>query len=318
MTAYGFTLMTEQHGPKELLLNAEKGEEAGFSFLVMSDHFHPWLDVQGNAPFAWSVLGAVADRTERVELMTMVTCPFLRYHPAVVAQSAATVQIMADGRFTLGLGAGENLNEHVVGAGWPPADVRHEMLAESIDIVRALWDGGFRSYQGEHLTLQDARLYTLPERLPRIAVAAGGREAAELAGGLGDDLVATAPDASLVQAYRDAGGKGRTFGQIPLCWAPTEDQARKTAVEQWSFGVHGWKVMAELPNPVNFEAVAKTVREDDVAELVPCGPDVAAHVDGITKFVDAGFDHVAVVQVGEDQDGFLRFWREELAGALPR
>ncbi len=316
MTSYGYTLITEQHGPKELVANAVAAEQAGFDFAAMSDHFHPWLEAQGQSPFAWSVLGAVAERTERMGLMTMVTCPFLRYHPAVVAQSAATLALLSDGRFTVGLGSGENLNEHVVGAGWPPVQVRHEMLAESIEIMRRLWSGGVHSFHGEHLSLESARLYTLPDSPPPVAVAAGGRAAAALAGEWGDALVAVDPSEEILEAYRQAGGTGPTYGQVALSWAEDEASARQVAWKIWRFAVPGWKVMAELPGPANFEAATATVRESDVAEKVPCGPDPKPHLAAITAFVDAGFDHVAVVQAGPDQAGFLRFWTEELRPRL--
>jgi G6PDH family F420-dependent oxidoreductase len=316
MTSFGYTLMTEEHGPKELVANAVAAEEAGFDFATISDHFHPWLDSQGNSPFAWSVLGAVVERTQRMRLMTMVTCPFLRYHPAVVAQSAATLALMSDGRFTLGLGAGENLNEHVVGKGWPPLAVRHRMLAEAIAIMRLLWSGGHHSFRGDYLTLETARLYTLPDSPPPVAVAAGGVQAARLAGERGDALVAIDPDPELIKAYRQAGGKGPLYGQVAVSWAPDEADATKTAWEGWRFAMPGWKVMAELANPVNFEAATATVRPEDVAGKIPCGPDPERHAAAIAKFVDAGFDHVALVQAGADQAGFLRFWTEELRPRL--
>ena len=316
MTSYGYTLMTELYGPKELVANAVAAEQAGFDFAAISDHFHPWLDAQGQSPFAWSVLGAVAARTQRMGLMTMVTCPFLRYHPAVVAQSAATLAVLSDDRFSLGLGSGENLNEHVVGAGWPPVDIRHKMLAESIEIMRRLWSGGVHSFHGDHLALEEARLYTLPDSPPPVAVAAGGPKAAALAGERGDALVSVDPSRELVDAYRQAGGTGPAYGQVALCWAEDEGSARQEARKVWRFAVPGWKVMAELPNPANFEAATVTVRESDVAEKVSCGPDPKAHLSAITAFLEAGFDRVAVVQAGPDQSGFLRFWSDELRPRL--
>jgi G6PDH family F420-dependent oxidoreductase len=316
MTRYGFTLMTELHGPRQLVEQAVAAEEAGFDFAAMSDHFHPWLDVQGNSPLAWTVLGAVADRTARMELMTMVTCPFVRYHPAVVAQAAATVQVLSGGRFTLGLGAGENLNEHVVGKGWPAVPVRHEMLEESIEIIRRLYQGGEHHFRGRHLTLEAARLYTLPDEPPPLAVAAGGPDAARLAGERGDALVTVAPDRELLEAYRAAGGTGPTYGQVALSWAPDEEQAKQQARERFRFFAPGWKVMAELPTPAAFEAATDTVREDDVAEQIPCGPQPEPHIEAVRKFVEAGYDHVAVVQAGPDQAGFIRFWAETVRPKL--
>jgi G6PDH family F420-dependent oxidoreductase len=317
--SFGYTLMCEQHDPRDLVRRAVRAEEAGFDFLVISDHFHPWLPSHHHSPFAWSVLGAVADRTERVELATMVTCPFVRYHPAIIAQAAATVAVMSDGRFTLGLGAGERLNEHVVGLGWPAADERHQMLLESIEVIQALWTGEFTSYRGEFVTVEDARIYDLPDRPPAIFVAAGGRDAAELAADLADGICATEPDADLVEAFTGAGGDpSATWSQIPLSWAPDADAALARAHDQFRFGVPGWKVMAELPDPVNFEAATGTVRPEDVAANVPSGPDAGAHLEGIRAYLDAGYEKVAVIDIGEDEAGFLRFWSEELGPELRR
>jgi G6PDH family F420-dependent oxidoreductase len=318
MTSYGYTLMGETHDPRALVRNAVLAEEAGFDFLVFSDHFHPWLPSHEHSPFTWSVLGAVAHATERAELATMVTCPILRYHPAIIAQAAATVAVLSEGRFTLGLGAGERLNEHVVGAGWPPVDVRHEMLEEAIDIMRLLWTGEYVSYRGDHHVLEDARIFDLPDEPIDIFVAAGGPQAAALAAEAGDGICATDPDSSLIEAYVGAGGdRADTWSQIPLSWHADPEAARERAHDQFRFGVPGWKVMAELPNPVSFEAATATVRPEDVAENVPCGPDPATHAEGIRRYVDAGFERVAVVDVSDDQEGFLRFWVDELRPQLP-
>lgn len=316
MTAFGYTLMTEQRGPHELVREAQLAEGAGFDFAVMSDHFHPWLDTQGNSPFAWSVLGAVAERTDAIDLMTAVTCPTVRYHPAVVAQAAATVAVMSDGRFSLGVGSGENLNEHVVGRGWPPADIRLDMLREAIEIFHLLWDGGTQSYRGRHFRVDDARLYTLPAAPPQICVAVSGGLSVSLAAEHADGIIAVEPEGELVSQYADAGGQGPRYGQIPVCWAEDEASARATARELWRFGVPGWPVMSELPGPSNFEAATTVVTEDDVAEMVSCGPDPESHAAAIRQFVDAGFDHVAVIQCGSEQEGFLRFWQEELRPLL--
>ena len=316
MPAFGYTMMTEQRSPHQLVREAQLAEAADFDFAVMSDHFHPWLEAQGNSPFAWSVLGAVAERTERLPLMTMVTCPILRYHPAVVAQAAATVAVLSEGRFSLGVGSGENLNEHVVGRGWPPADVRLEMLGEAIEVIKLLWEGGTRSYRGRHFTVDDARLFTLPDSAPPLCVAVSGGASVSLAARSADGIVAVEPQADLVSGYQEAGGTGPRYGQLPLCWGVDEASALSTARELWRFGVPGWPVMAELPSPSNFEAATGTVREEDVAEMVPCGPDPERHAEAIRQFLDAGFDHVAVVQCGDDQEGFVRFWQEELRPLL--
>lgn len=317
MTTFGYTLMCEQTGPKELVHYAQLAEMAGFDFAVISDHFHPWLEEQGQSPFAWSVLGAVASRTTRMNLMTMVTCPIVRYHPAIVAQMAATIAIMSNGRFILGLGAGENLNEHVVGKGWLPVFVRHQMLEEAIDVIRELWDGDYVNYQGEFFTVYEAKIFSKPAQPPAIYVAASGRESADIAA-KADGLIATEPKAEIVENYRDSGGTGPTYAQIAMCWGKDEKQAIKTAHQYFRFAVPAWKVQPELPNPVNFEAASRTVREDDIAKLMPCGPDPERHLEGIKQFTDAGFEHIAVLQAGPDQEGFLRFWTDELRPRLQK
>jgi len=316
MTTFGYTLFSELNGPRELLVQAETAEAAGFDFAVISDHFHPWLDSHTDSPFAWTVLGAVAARTERIRLATLVTCPTIRYHPAIIAQAAATVAVLSGGRFTLAVGAGEKLNEHVVGRGWPPVDIRQEMLAEAVEAMRELWQGGWVTYRGKHITVEDARLYTLPDQPPEVLIAGSGPEAMSLAATAGDGLVPTEPDAELISAFaRDGGAGKRTLGQVALSYDTDEAKARQHAM-RFKFGVSGWKVMSELPNPVNFEAATSTVREEDITELVACGPDPEVHVAAIKEFVDAGFGEVCVVQVGDDHEGFFRFWEDELRPRL--
>jgi G6PDH family F420-dependent oxidoreductase len=223
---------------------------------------------------------------------------------------------LSDGRFTLGIGAGERLNEHVVGAGWPAVARRHEMLREALEIIRLLWSGGYQSYEGKHLKLEDARVFDLPGTLPRIAVAAGGPAAARIAGELGDALFATEPRADLVTAYRSAGGTGPRYAEVPLAWAPSEDEAAESARKLFRFGVTGWKVQAELPNPVNFDAATKTVTADHMREQFGCGPDVARHLEVAKQFVDAGFDQLALINAGPDMHGFFDFFTKELGPAL--
>ncbi len=317
-TTYGFTLMCELRDPKELVRQAVAAEDAGFDFLVISDHFHPWLGEHEHSPFAWAVLGGVATQTSRIGLATMVTCPFLRYHPAVVAQAAATIGVMSDGRFTLGLGAGERLNEHVVGQGWPAADVRHEMLAESVGIITALWEGGYVTRRGQHLTVEDARLFDLPPSPPDFFLAASGDESAELAASSGGGICATEPDRAVVDTYVAAGGRpDAVWGQQPLVWGTDGAEARRVAHERFRFGVPGWKVQAELPNPVNFDAATATVTLDDVAQSVVAGSSADAVVESLESWVDAGFSRIAVVQAGDDVDGFLKAWSDEIRPRLP-
>lgn len=317
MTDYGFTLFSELNGPTDLLHQAVAAEEAGFDFLAISDHFHPWLSRHSDSPFAWSVLGAVAARTSRVELMTLVTCPFLRYHPAIVAQAAATIQILSSGRFALGLGSGENLSEHVVGRGWPPVDVRHRMLEEAIAIIRALWRGEWVTYRGEHLAVEDARIWSLPDRPPRLAVAASGKAAVRLAIPHADAVVCDEPDPAVAHGFKDAKSGGMAITQLPVAYDPDE-QVALDAAHHFAFGATGWTVMAELPNVPGFDATAALVGDDDIRGMVATGPDPGPLVERITAAVDAGFDQVSMVQVGPDRtDGFLRWWNDEVRPRLP-
>lgn len=318
MARYGYTLMCELRDPKELVRQAVAAEDAGFDFLVISDHFHPWLGEHEHSPFAWAVLGAVAERTSRVGLATMVTCPFLRYHPAIVAQAAATIGVMSDGRFTLGLGAGERLNEHVVGRGWPAVDVRHEMLEESVDIICALWEGGYVTRRGIHLTVEDARIFDLPATPPDFFLAASGQESAELAARAGGGICLTEPDRKVVDGYLGAGGRSdAVWGQQPLVWSDDREGALEVARERFRFGVPGWKVQAELPNPVNFDAATATVTAETMGESVVAGSSADAVVGALKEWTDAGITEMAVVQVGDDVDGFLRAWTDEIRPGLP-
>jgi G6PDH family F420-dependent oxidoreductase len=312
----GFKLIAEAYSPTEIVDQAVRAEQAGFDFVEVSDHFHPWVSEHQHSGFAFSMLAAAAARTSAIELATGVTCPFIRYHPAVVAQMAATTALLSGGRFTLGVGAGERLNEHVVGRGWPAVAQRHEMLRESLEIIRLLWGGGYQSYDGKHLKLEDARVFDLPDELPRIAVAAGGAEAAELAGELGDGLFTTEPSEDLVTAYRKAGGDGPRYAEVPLAWASTEDDAAESARRLFRFGVTGWKVQAELPNPVNFDAATELVTADHMKAQFGCGPDVGRHVEVTKPFAEAGYDHLALINAGPDVDGFFEFFTNELGPAL--
>jgi G6PDH family F420-dependent oxidoreductase len=318
MTRFGYTLMCEQAGPRELVRDAVHAERAGFDFEVMSDHYFPWLDSQGHAPNAWVTLGAVPQATERVGLMTYVTCPTMRYHPAVVAQQAATLGLLSEGRFSLGLGAGENLNEHVVGRGWPPVNVRHEMLEEAVGIIRALFDGGYVNFSGEHFRVDSAKLWDIGEKPPQIGLATSGAQSAALAGELADFLIAVEPDAELGQHFDAAGGSGkRRVGQVPISWDPSRDKAIERAHDQFRWFGSGWKVNAELPSTAAFAGATQFVTPEDIAESIPCGPDLEAHVKAVREFVDAGFTDVAVVQIGGvNQPEFLDWAEREFVPAL--
>ena len=312
----GYKLFAEGYGPREIVEQAVRAERAGFDFVEISDHFHPWLFSHGHSGFVWSMLAAIAERTERIEIVTGVTCPFIRVHPASVAQAAATTAVLSDERFTLGVGAGERLNEHVVGKGWPDVTTRHEMLRESIEIMRLLWSGGYHSYKGEHLVLEDARVFDLPERSPRVIVAASGERSARLAARYGDGLFATEPGVALTETYRGQGGDGPCFGEVPLAWAADDGTALESARELFRFGLTGWKVQSELPNPVNFEAATALISREAMADVFGYGPDPQRHLEVVRSFVSAGFDHLALINAGPDPEGFFGFFENELAGPI--
>ncbi len=304
---FGYTLMTEQSGPRELVGYAADAERAGFDFEVSSDHFSPWLTEQGHAPYAWSMLGAVSQVTERVELMTYITCPTIRYHPAVVAQKAATMGLLSNGRFTLGLGSGENLNEHTVGHGWPAVDTRQAMLVEALEIIRALHAGDLVTYRGEHFDVDSSRIWDLPDEPVRLALAVAGDKGVQRFAPLADDLIAVEPDPDLVSSWNAVEGAprigdgARAIGQLPICWDPDEDAARERAHAQFRWFAGGWKVNADLPTTAGFAGATQFVRPEDVAENIPCGPDLDKIVDSVAAFAEAGFTDVALVQVGDEQ-----------------
>lgn len=319
MTRFGYTLMTEQSGPKQLVDYAARAEQVGFDLLVSSDHYSPWLTSQGHAPYAWTLLGAVAQATSDVELMTYVTCPTMRYHPAVVAQKAATLQILADGRFTLGLGSGENLNEHVVGEGWPAIQTRQAMLVEAIEVIRRLHTGDLVDFAGEFYQVDSARIWDVPEQGVDIGVAVSGDRSVETFAPLADHLVAVEPKADLITTWngvagaKPIGADGRAVGQIPICWGPDEEKATELAHEQFRWFAGGWSVNADLPTPAGFAGATQFVRPEDVADNIPCGPDLDKIAEAVSAFTEAGFTDVALVQIGDEtQEAFL----SEAAGPL--
>jgi G6PDH family F420-dependent oxidoreductase len=319
MVRLGYTLMTEQAGPNQLVRFAAGAERAGFDFEVMSDHFSPWLDEQGHAPYAWSVLGAVTQVTERVELMTYVTCPIMRYHPAVVAQKAATVQLLSGGRFTLGLGAGENLNEHVVGEGWPPVNVRHEKLGEALEIISRLFDGGYVNFTGAHYRVDSAKLWDLPERRVPVGVAVSGGQSIRAFAPRADVMISTEPKPELPARWDEEKGRGDShkIGQLPISWDPDTSVAIARAHEQFRWFAGGWKVNAELPGTAAFAEATEFVTPQDVADSIPCGPEIGPIAEALDGFVQAGYTHVALVQIGGDtQQEILDFAGEELLPAL--
>jgi coenzyme F420-dependent glucose-6-phosphate dehydrogenase len=313
---YGYALSSEEHPPSDLVRNAKAAEDAGFTFALVSDHYHPWVDAQGHSPFVWSTIGAVAQATDRLVLGTGVTCPMIRIHPAIIAHAAATSAALMPGRFFLGVGSGENLNEHVLGDKWPAADERLEMFEEAIEVIRLLWEGGFQSFRGDFYDVEQARIYTLPDEPPPLAIAASKPLAAELAGRLGDAFIGVAPDAEVVDKFDEAGGSGKPkYGQITACWAESEEAGRKTIAEVWpNAGLKG-DLSQELATPVLFEQACELVREEDL-ESLPAGPDPEPYIEAAREYEQAGFTHIYFHQVGRDQDGFFRFWKAQLSDAV--
>jgi coenzyme F420-dependent glucose-6-phosphate dehydrogenase len=317
MYAVGYALSSEEHAPHDLVRYARQAEERGFAFALISDHYHPWIDQQGHSPFVWSVIGGIAQVTQRLTLGTGVTCPTMRIHPAIIAQAASTSAALMPGRFFLGVGTGENLNEHILGDRWPAHDMREAMLEEAVEIIRTLWQGDTLTYRGEYYTVENARIYTLPEQLPPILMAASGPRAAECAGRIADGLITTTPDAELLKQFEAAGGNGKSsYGQLTVCWAQDEASARRIAYKYWPTAAVRGELTQELPTPTHFEQAAKMVREADVAEAIICGPDPERHIAGVKEFIDAGYHHVYVHQVGPDQEGFFRFYEQEVLPKL--
>jgi G6PDH family F420-dependent oxidoreductase len=313
MSQFGYTLFCEGFAPQELVAQAILAEEAGFDFLAISDHYHPWLTTQVHAGFTWSILGAIAQATSRIKLATMVTCPIIRYHPAVVAQMAATIAVLSSDRFTLGLGTGERLNEHVVGQGWPAVSERRAMLREAIEILKLLWEGDYVYYDGNYYTVEDARVFDLPEESIPLFVAAGGPASALLAAEIADGVCMTEPSTEIVDVYTSAEGNPlNIWGQVVTAWGKTEQAGLRMAHEQFRFAASGWKVQAELPNPVNFDAATTFVRPEDLVPAIPSGPDAQTYLAAMQRFLEAGVHHLAVVYPGKDTKGFMRFWQKEL------
>lgn len=313
MVAIGYALSSEEHQPNDLVRHARMAEEAGFTFALISDHFHPWIEKQGHSPFVWGVIGGIAQATKTLQLGTGVTCPTVRIHPAIIAHAAATAAAMMPGRFFLGVGTGENLNEHVTGAVWPEWQIRGEMLEEAVAVMRALWEGEEQSHYGRHYTVTNAKLYTLPEEPVPVMVAASGPKAAEMAGRIGDGFIGTSPKRETVEGFEEAGGKGKPrYGQATVCWAADEATARKLAHETWPTGAMPGELNQELPSPKHFAQAAQMVTEEMVAESTVCGPDAKRHIEEIQKYIDAGYDHVYIHQIGPDQEGFIDFYQREV------
>ncbi|GGK83015.1 LLM class F420-dependent oxidoreductase [Planomonospora sp. ID91781] len=315
MTTFGYFLSSEEHDPRELVRQARLAEQAGFESLWISDHFHPWLDEQGQSPFVWSVIGAIAEATS-LPITTAVTCPLVRIHPAIIAQAAATSAVLTGGRFRLGVGTGEALNEHIIDSRWPPAEERLEMLEEAVEIMRELWSGRLVTHRGTHYDVDTARLYTLPDSPPPIYMSGFGEKSVELAGRIADGYICTGPSAEFVQRFHDSGGQGKPVqGGLKVCYAADEATARKTVHRLWpTQGIQG-EAAQLLPLPRHFEQLAQMVTEEEASKGSPCGPDPEVHLKAIREYVDAGFDEVYVSQIGDEQEAFFDFYAKEV---LPR
>lgn len=316
MTAFGYTLSSEEHGPRTLVQNARRAEELGFDFVSVSDHFHPWVSEQGHSPFVWSVLGGIAEATDGIEVAVGVTCPIIRLHPAIVAHAAATTSVLLDGRFRLGVGSGEALNEHVLGHRWPTPGARLEMLEEAVEIMRRLWTGDTVDHHGKYYEVENARLFDPPESEIPVIVSGFGERSMELAARIGDGYWGHAPDAEVVGQFEAAGGSGPRYAQINVCWAEDAAEARRTVHRVWPNGGVPGQLSQDLPTWKHFEEAAQIVSEDDAVGSTPCGPEVGPVLEAVEQFRSAGYDHLYFHQIGPDQDGFLRFWEEELRPAL--
>jgi len=315
MTEFGYFLSCEEHGPAALVEQARMAEQAGFTSLWISDHYHPWNDEQGQSPFVWSVIGALSQAVS-LPVQTAVTCPLIRMHPAVVAQAAATSAVQLDGRFRLGIGSGEALNEHILGDAWPEADVRLAMLEEAVHVMRELFTGKQISHRGEHYTVENARLYTVPTEPVPIDVSAFGPHAAEVAGRIGDGFITMAPDAPAIERFRRSGGGTKPVSAgLKVCWGTDKDEAVRTAHRLWANEQLPGELAQLLPTPRHFEQASQLVGPDRVAAGVTCGDDPDAHVKAVGQYVDAGFDTVYINQIGPDQQGFFDFYRTKV---LPR
>ena len=312
----GYFLSSEEYTPAELIEQAKGAERAGFSALWISDHYHPWVDAQGQSAFVWSTIGALSQVCS-LPITTAVTCPTVRIHPAVIAQAAATSAVLTNGRFRLGVGTGEALNEHIFGDAWPEADVRLEMLEEAVEIMRELWKGGTVSYRGKHYTVENARVYTLPEKPVEILVSGFGPKAIEVAARIGEGYVSTMPDGDMVRQFREQGGGDRVCqAGFKAAYADTEEEGARIAYEKWpNAGVPG-ELSQVLPSPKHFEQASQLVTQDMIKESFVCGKDPQAHLDQIGKYADAGFDEIYVANTGPHYQGLFDLYQQHVLPKL--
>ncbi len=311
MVEIGYKLSSEDTHPLNLIKYAEKAEEAGFNFAMISDHYHPWVNKQDQSPFVWSTLGGISQATKNLNIGTAVTCPTIRVHPAIIAQAAATIATMMPGRFMLGVGSGENLNEHILGDHWPPAPVRIEMLEEAVNIIRMLWQEDNHNFHGKYYTIENTRIYTLPSQLPLILMAADGELSAETAGRIGDGLITPGIKENLVKIFKRSGGDGKpVYAEASVCWASTGDEARKVTYEYWPILANKNGLNWEIATPKFFEELAKMTDAENLTRGIVCGNDPKNHIDEIKRFIKAGYDHVFIHQLGPEQEGFIKFYEE--------
>jgi coenzyme F420-dependent glucose-6-phosphate dehydrogenase len=309
----GYAFSSEEHAPADLVRHARAAEDAGFGFGLISDHIHPWVDAQGHSGFVWSVIGAIGQATERFRIGTGVTCPLIRIHPAIIAHAAATCACLMPDRFFLGVGTGENLNEHVLGAKWPAPDERLAMLEEAVEIMRLLWQGGYQTHRGKHYTVENLRIFDLPDEPVEIAVAAMQPNAAELAGRIGDALINVAPKKEIVEKFDEGGGNGKPkYGQVTVCYAGSKDDAKKTAFEVWPNALVEGSASQELPLPSDFEQLVESREPEELGNTLILGNDPAEYASAIKEYEEAGYTHVYIHQIGPDQESFLKFARSEL------
>jgi len=315
MAQFGYFLSAEELTPSEIVRYAQEAEAAGFDRVWVSDHYHPWLQEQGQSPFVWSVLGAIA-ATTNLQMTTAVTCPTFRIHPAVMAQATATTAAMAPGRFTFGVGSGEALNEHILGDAWPPVSVRQDRLREAIAVIRRLWTGETVTHEGTHFTVHNAQIFSLPETPPDILISGFGPAATELAAQIGDGWITVGGGEDELRGYRDFGGTGRTQVGMKICWASSEEEAARTAYRVWGHEGYGGQLSQDVPMWQGFEALKERSGPEAMKESVACGPDAEKAAEQVREKAEAGYDEVYVAQMGPDQSGGIRFLAEQVLPLL--
>ncbi|MGF7118465.1 TIGR03557 family F420-dependent LLM class oxidoreductase [Methanobacterium oryzae] len=311
----GYKLSSEEFDPLDLVCFASQAEDAGFDFAMISDHYHPWIGETGESPFVWSTIGGISQVTENLPIITGVTCPTFRIHPAIIAHAAATAASMLPERFILGVGSGENLNEHVLGNDWPSTPKRIDMLAEAIYIIKALWEGGegLQDYEGFYYKVENAKIYTKPAELPPIYIAAEGEMAATLAGNMGDGLIAQHDNEKAVEIFKNSGGEGKPcYAEATLCWDENKDEAIKTALKYWPIKANDVQINTDIPTTFHFERLAQLATEDIISEEIVCSEDPQDHINEIKKYAKAGYDHICLHQVGPNQHEFIELCRDEI------